>query len=651
MKRAIAISLTLLTCSAQANNLCTLRPASAEKTVKIKGVPGFFFKVHPDGDIISFIEAEHNTMIDLNTGKEMPTVGNIDPVWSPDGKFLTHPGGGEESEEEGKKEGHANEPGLQFYPANSIIDATKKGTHKDLKSANSPLKGVYQSIGVNKDGSYNIISDADGISMGNFSYSDQGGPKLNGTIARPCSNFPEMGTDLPMISKDGKFLSAYDQTSKSTKIYKLHGKECELALDLGYGTGKVSFNKDSSQIAFHVDQFVDFENGYFSGVGKDKVKNVVVLNLEETSDGNLKPTSWALASQNTKPGDGGYYPDFDKHGNIYFMEDIGNNFQFVKVAPKDLEFRDMEPNLLFGKSHVHTAECEASEATTDILAKMWKDVCGKESNLALDAFPELTMAIDPVECKKMVEEFYVSSLGTSKEELLKACPQKAYVAPKQVGEWNINQKLEAETLIKAKCLACHRTPKTFEATDSLYVMTGPTTGEEEEITYKKKVPALNLETMDKNLAGQMLMAITSGKMPKKEPLTTEQKTLASHYFQKRMLDMPEGGDYNDFLSVRRYSEENLEIERKNVLAQYPQLTSEMKEMMISMVDCVYGQKNCATYISTTTNTATAESQRLPEADRAAFINDKVMEVRCSNLIEVTPQQCQDWNRSRAKPQK
>jgi len=25
------------------------------------------------------------------------------------------------------------------------------------------------------------------------------------------------------------------------------------------------------------------------------------------------------------------------------MEDIGNNFQFVKVAPKNLEFHEMEP--------------------------------------------------------------------------------------------------------------------------------------------------------------------------------------------------------------------------------------------------------------------------------------------------------------------
>lgn len=634
MRRAIAISLTLLTCSAKANNLCSLNQASAEKTVKIQGVPGFFFKVHPDGDLISFIETEHNTMIDLNTGKEFPTVGNIDPVWSPDGKFMTHPGGETEDSEKGKDV----EQGLQFYPGHEIIKATKEGTHKKLKAQNSQLTGVYQSIGVNKDGSYNIVSDADGISLGKFSYSEKEGPKLLGAIEKPC---PKAGTntDLPMISKDGRFLSFYDRDSKSTKIFNVE-KNCELALDLGYGTGKVSFNNDSSQIAFHVDQFTEFEDGYFSGVGKDKVKNVVVLNLDE-KDGKLEPSSWALASQNVKPGDGGYYPDFDKHGNIYFLEDRDNNFQFVKVNQKTLEFRHMQPGLLFGKSHEHTAECEATESTTDILAKLWKDVC-KESTLPLEKFPELVMAIDPVECKKMVESFYVPSLGTSKEELLKACPSKAYSAPKEIGAWNPDLKNQAEALLKGKCITCHRTPKTFETTESLYVMTGPMTGEEEEYTYKKKMPAINLDKMDQQLAGEMLQSIMTGKMPKKEPLSQSEKTLLSQYLQKRALDMPDMEMDNEYLNVRRYSEENLEIERKNILANNPSLSSEMKAIMISTVDCIYGQKNCGLYLENAQRNAKIEASNLPEEKKQKFIDSKMMEARCMNLIEVTPQQCQDW---------
>lgn len=625
-----------------------MRPANAEKTVKIKGVPGFFFKVHPDGDMITFIEAEHNTMIDLNTGVELPTVGNIDPVWSPDGKFLTHPGGSSEEEEESgtvKNGKPAPEKGLQFYSEKEVIEGTKAGKYKEMKGANSELTGVYQSIGVNKDGSYNIISDANGVSMGNFNYSRDGGPKLKGAIEKPCSNYPEMGTDLPMISKDGRFLSTYDPKSKSTKIYKLHGKECEMALDLGYGTGKVSFNKDSSQIAFHVDQFTEFQEGYFSGVAKDKVKNVVVLNLEESSDGALKPTSWAMASHNIKPGDGGYYPDFDKNGNIYFMEDVGNNFQFVKVDPKNLDFHEMQSGLKFGKSHEHTAECEASEAATDILAKLWKDVC-KESPIPLEKYPELTSAIDPVECKKMVESFYVASLGTSKEALLKACPQKSLLSPKEIGTWNLNQKNEAEAIIKGKCITCHRTPKSFEANDILYVMTGPNAYSEEEITYKKKIPAFNLDKMDMELANMMVAAIYSGKMPKKEPLGSDEKTLVLQYFQKRMLDMDEKDQGSDYLNVRRYTEEALEVERQNVLKMNPNADATTKAYLISFTDCMYGQKNCGPYLEGAAKNANYEAAKLPEADRAKFVEDKMMEARCSNLIEVTPAQCQEWNQNR-----
>ena len=634
MRRAIAISLTLLTCSAEANNLCSLNSANAEKTVKIQGVPGFFFKVHPDGDLISFIETEHNTMIDLNTGKEYPTVGNIDPVWSPDGKFLTHPGN---EPAEGQ-----DEPGLQFYPGDKIIAATKAGKAKDEKGANSQLSGVYQSIGVNKDGSYNIISDADGVSLGKFSYSRDGGPQLQGEITKPCANYPEMGTDLPMISKDGKFLSAYDSKSKSTKIYKLHGKDCEMALDLGYGTGKVSFNFDSSQIAFHVDQFSDFQDGYFSGVGKDKIKNVVVLNLEEAANGTLKPTSWAMASKNIKPGDGGYYPDFDKNGNVYFMEDIGNNFQFVKVNPSNLEFRPMEGDLLFGKSHSTTCE----DSPTDILAKMWKEVCSKENSLPMDQFREFTMAIDPVECKKMVESFYVPSMKASKENLLKACPQNGKTAAHDVGAWNMDLNNQAEALLKGKCIACHRTPKSFDVTESIWVQTGPGTGEEEEYTYKKRMPAIDLNKMDQRLAGEMLQAIMSGKMPKKDPLSAGDKTLISQYLQKKALDLPEARYENDYLNVRRYTEENLEKERKNILAANPNLSPENQALMISTVDCIYGQKNCGLYLESAQKIATMEASSMPEADRQKHIDSKVMEARCMNLIEVTPQQCIDWAKTK-----
>lgn len=628
----MVISLTLFACSVEANNVCSLKPANADKVVKIGGVPGFFFKVHPDGNLITFIEADHNTMVDMNTGKEYPTMGNIDPVWSPDGKFMTHPGGGETEEM-----AH-----MKFYHGEDIIKKTLEGKPIDAKSFGSKLQGVYQSIGVLGNDKYNIITDHNGISMAEYTYSDRG-PVQTSEIKKPCGNIPDLPTNLPMLSKDGKYLSAHGGNPATTKIYKLSGDKCDLALDLGMGTGKVSFNQDSSQIAFHVDQFSEFESGYFSGVGKDKVKNVVVLNLEE-ANGKLIPTEWAMASKNIRPGNGGYYPDFDKHGNVYFLEDQDNNFQFVKVAPESLEFRPMEKDLLFGKNHCVSCQGGSPDKSpTDILAKMWMDACPKENFLPLNHFRELVMAIDPLECKKMVNDFWLASLGVTKESLLSTCPQKLEHKPEEIGAWNPNQKLEAEAILKGKCISCHKGSKTFEAEETLYVQTGPNgEGTDETITVIKKMGPLNLDKLDYKTATQMLYSIQSGKMPKKEPLSGKDKKAVTDYLQKRMLDMKEVYT-NDYLSVRRYTEENLELERQNIYRQFPNASPQQKTDLINMVNCVYGQKNCTEYIEAQKPSIEYEAAKLPVEEQEKYRHNRMMTLRCSNLIEVTPQQCIDWS--------
>lgn len=626
----IAFSLTLLVCSAEASDLCSLNPASAEKRIKINGVPGFFFKVHPDGDLISFIEAEHNSMIDLNTGAEFSTTGVIDPVWSPDGHYMTTP----------------TETGIAIYDGNKIIEDSKKGVHKSTPFSLSGMKGVYQSIG-KVDGKYKMISDEDGMSISEFESSPTG-PKVLSTTAKPCSNIENLGTDLPMISKDGRFISVMDANTKSTKIFKLNGLKCDLAMDLGFGTGKVSFNKDSSQIAFHVDQFSEFQSGYFSGVSADKVKNVVVLNLEETTDGKLSPTSWALASHHTKPGDGGYYPDFDKNGNIYYMEDVGNNFQFVKVNPKNLEFREMKDDLVFGKKHCVNCEAmkEKTESAHSILAKMWKDACKSDSMSG-----ELVMGIAPEDCSKMVNDFYVPSLGKSKEDLLKSCPQNPHKKGEDIGEWNLQQKTQAEALVKGKCLTCHRQSKTYEEEVPFYVMTSPDSYDESTMKVKKKLPPFNLEKLNHATAEHMMESIKTNKMPKKEPLTDEQRKMVLDYLQKRMLDMPPR-EYepsaDNFNSVRRYTDEHLEKIYLNSTTGYMGADETQKRSVRVMVNCIYGQKDCDEYLVSIKPVLEMEASLKPEAERAGFLENRMMEVRCSNLIGVTSQQCIDWQVSRKK---
>jgi hypothetical protein len=634
MKKLLSISLTLLACSAQANNLCTLQKASAEKIVRIDSVPGFFFKVHPDGNYLSFIEAEHNTLLDLRTSKLFPMVGTIDPVWSPDGEILTHPGrliGGDLRVEP-----------MRVYSADDVISSTVGEKSNSPTATIIELGGVYQSIGI-VDGKYKIVSDQDQLRLGEYSISN-GVPKLLTEIYKPCANIPNIGTDLPMISKDGRFLSVYDMDAQTTKIYKLRGKECDLALDVGRPTGKVTFNSDSSQIVFHVDEFSEeFENGYWSGVGKDKVKNVVVLKLNNTKDGKLIPTSWAMASHNNKPGDGSYYPDFDKHGNIYFMEDKDNNFQVAIVSQNNLEFRPMEKDLLFRSENCDDCEKQPeTKSAATILAEMWTDVCKNENSMPMAQNREFVMAIDGKACREMVEKFWVPAIKISKDELQAACPHKTFHEPVQIGEWNTKQKIDGETFIKARCVSCHSIVQHAEVPVAITVHTSPTETSIENMTIKKPIAPFDLEHIYSITVQRMIDAIQANKMPKGGSLQGENRTLAINYLQKRLLDLDKKEEA-DFTNVYKYDEKSLtEVREKSLLSQKP-ATEQERNKIIYRVNCSFGQKDCDKYISLMTPEFFKDALNLEESKRKKYIDDQIMIIKCDALYEVTPQNCIDWN--------
>jgi hypothetical protein len=645
---------------AHARNACSLVGANADKVVKLSGVPGYFYKVHPSGDFISFIEAEHNTLLDMNTGKEYPMVGHIDPVWSPDGKFLTHPGE--------RENGSDKRSPLQFYDGDSVIEASLKGKPFSIKSQSSELAGVYQAIGVLENGNYRIISDRHNLSMGEYSYTPSKGPVLLSPIKKPCDNIPNFPTDLPILSKDGRFLSVQDKNAGplkklpddpkavekvyshegSTKIYKIDGDKCELALDLERGTGKVAFNNHSTQIAFHVEQFSSGSNSeYFKGIGADKVLNVVVLNLEETKDGKLVPTSWALASHDLKPGDGGYYPDYDKDGYLYYMEDLDNNFQVVKVDPRRLDFRPMEKDLIFRKKHCVNCEGQkSSHSVTEILAKIWTKLCAVKKKLNPLMEREFVMAIDPKACTQMVNRFWVKSLGASKEELIAACPKSAATHPLVLGKWDPKQKNAAEVIIKSKCIACHSSPGMVEMEQEVRVRTGPDTSVSEKATIKKEMPVINLDKLDFRLTEKMMEMIKKKKMPKLDPLSDNDQKVVLNYLQKRQLMMPpmDVKVGNEYLTYDRFSDEQLAVKIKEYTEESK--TPENVKFQTLKVMCEYGHRDCDKYLVIREAEFKRDAEKLPLDEREKSVKNKLMELNCSNLMTTTPEQCREWLRSK-----
>ena len=611
---------------ASSNPLCSLKDGPGKKAIKINELPGYFFKVHPSGKYLSYIGPGANMIVNLETGVQHKSLGEVDPVWSPDGKFLTFPG----------KEG-----GMEFHHGEAIIKASVDGTPEQSTPIASKLEGVYQSIGINGDG-YRMVTDADGATISEYTF-DQEGPKVGPEPTKVCGNIPDFPTDLPMLSKDAKYLAVYDQSSKSTKIFNVSATDCSLALDLGFPTGKVSFNQNSSQISFHMDQFAEFENGYFSGISKDKVKNVVVMNLTSSDNGQkLRPIAWSLVSNHTNSGDGGYYPDFDKEGNIYHLEDVNNFFQFVKTSQDDLEFVDFEV-----ESFLDYSGCEAcltkQKSPMEVLALLWSSVCKTETKIDMSRANILAMAMNPEACLQMVGDFWTESLGVTKEALINTCPKKKSNQKEVLGTWDLEREITSEKLIQSQCIMCHTKPMDIEKGKYSYISsTAP--GKYEPLTYeaKKHVEAFtDLNNLSAVTINQMGMAVMDGSMPKGSTMTDPEKEMVQSFLNRKLLDLPGEQRGQNTQVVFSYSEEDVEKELVTVRKEYADHPEYLEEQLLA-TKCQYNQIHCQAYLDFQIPRIHQNALAQPEAERETYLKNTLMNVKCVNFGGASLNECREW---------
>ncbi len=608
----------MITSWAQAN-VCSLREGSFESAVRINGLPGYFFKVHPEGKYIAFIEAG-NQLLDLESGKQFKAQGGVDPVWSPDGKFLTHPG---------------DDSGMAFHHSHEAIPAALRGKPEETTPfIDKRLEGVYQSIGKNGD-TYSVITDQMGVSIGRYKVE---GEKITtvGEVTQLCKNISDFKSDLPMLSKDGRYLSVYDGNSRSTKIFSLNGNDCKLEVDLGFPTGKVSFNSDSSQITFHLDQFGDFDDGWFSGISKDKVKNVVSMKLNKDGD-KLTAGDWSLVSRATEAGNGGYYPDYDAAGNIYYLEDRDNFFQFVKVGQKQLEWFPFDQNVFRTSGDCTNCVAKTPKSPLEILSSMWGRVCD-QAGVNLNNSPLHVSAIDPIECRKMVDIFWTSSLEVSKEKLLAFCPKKAVETGQITGEWDTTSMANGEALFNQRCIMCHSRPMEFEKKITVLVSTVPdeyVPGESFNVI--SRLPKINLNENSARDIRRFHNSINTGLMPKGSAFSVEQQKMVSQFLERKLLDQPGGSDAEGSIwspRINRYNPEHLATKMEQELSQYQDQPETVKDSMRRMVNCVYGNIDCEKYVVE----FESQLQNLPSEEK----EKQVMMMKCSVLAGITPQQCSDW---------
>ena len=195
---------------------------------------GFFFKPIATTDLVAYTSQNAAYLFDLGTRREQRIPGTVDPVPTPDGKFLTR-------------------PGLMFYPVPTLAAGDTIPVFIDRE-----LPDEYQTISILKQSRdavrYRVVT---GWRMGvrlrdyDVTFATRDKPvhiEPLGTPMVPCEG---RGFSLPISAKGSREVGVFDKDSRTNRVIEIGDDgRCTDVLDLGFASGKLSFNYDASAIAF-----------------------------------------------------------------------------------------------------------------------------------------------------------------------------------------------------------------------------------------------------------------------------------------------------------------------------------------------------------------------------------------------------------------
>jgi mono/diheme cytochrome c family protein len=368
---------------------CQLRDVNLTSEESLSGRRLSYFISSVDDAVMMISNGNYIKM--QGSDHQMKLPGPYDAVASPDGKYYSVPTGG-----------------LTFYDLHATKEEAKAGKSRTELSdiGRDPDFGEsYQSLGAyQKDGktiyralSVSHLRDYTAGADGRIAPVDSasGAP-------RACKNLAGMRLQLPMISKDGQYLSTYNMDTQTTVIYRIspeNPSNCEKVIDLGMPTGKVDFNADSSKITFHVDNLAGTHQS-FGGLSREYSKDVMVMQLKKGPDGLLNGIDgYARLSTNVKGGTGTYYPRFRMDGSIVAMRDRGdgNGHSLAYFSTKNLKFADpWSPKTANGTEASRGVHAEYA------LSDLWRKTCGSSIPSATQA-RWLALSLDPTGCRLLIE--------------------------------------------------------------------------------------------------------------------------------------------------------------------------------------------------------------------------------------------------------
>jgi hypothetical protein len=203
---------------------------------------------------VGFATTNGNRLLNLNDGKTIDVAGTVDPVPTPDGDLIAVPVEVPIS----RNGGQGFEYRMHFYRESAPGKL-------ELRYIDRSVSQTYQSLGVLKkspsETSYRMIYQGgkSEIYARDYTYDRRTHELKPGPEpALLCKNGPK-DIALPMLSKDGREFSYYDNNARKTYIYEVSGLggECRKKDEIRAALGKIDFSPDGKRMVFHADGFSD----------------------------------------------------------------------------------------------------------------------------------------------------------------------------------------------------------------------------------------------------------------------------------------------------------------------------------------------------------------------------------------------------------
>lgn len=259
---------------------------------------GFFFKPISGTTLVSYNARNVDYFFDMATGKELRVPGHIDPVPTPDGRFLTL-------------------PGLYLHPISSLLAGDQTPAFVDPE-----LPDEYQTASIlseTKTGvRYRIVTGWNaGARFRDYDVAfDKSGKATSITTAgdrfAPCK---DRLLTLPINAKSGKEFGAFDTRTQTNMIFEVaDSTHCIVKLDLGFASGKLSFSHDGTAIAFATSLVNTDTEGELIRPSELFHKDALVL---------VRKTGRIISLSQNASISGMTFPEFQKNGTVMILDQFG----------------------------------------------------------------------------------------------------------------------------------------------------------------------------------------------------------------------------------------------------------------------------------------------------------------------------------------